>query len=169
MDSPPGHSLDSPWGTVALRRNGIERDPGKQWNGSTASGIGVTVFPEGAYGKGTLVRFNFAVCQRIIAESGGTETAYVLTPKPSLLRPGYWYLEPKGSYAVEMKGNEVAVTAYSVRHGVESQLLPAQAPAPASKLREKKVQDQWKFEVVMTCKDGKCVTPAGIAVRDTLP
>jgi hypothetical protein len=168
LDSPPMHSVDSPWGTVALGKSGW--DSTREWKGSTASGIGVTVFPEGKYGKGTLVRFAFAVCQRVTADDKGTEIAYIVTPKPTLLRPGYWYLEPKGSYAVEMNGNELALSAFATGHGLDVKLLPAQAPAPAPNGRKlKSGPDKWKFEVVMTCKEGKCVTPAGIAVRDTLP
>lgn len=173
LDSPPLHTLESPWGTVDLGRSG--RDPGKIWKGSTASGIAVTVFPEGAYGKGTLVRFTFAVCQRVTVEDNGTETAYILTPKPSLLHPGYWYLEPKGSFALERKGDGLETTALSSGHGLDAKLVPPQTPAPAPASAPKRGSiakrgpETWKFDIVMTCKQGKCVTPAGVPVRDTLP
>jgi hypothetical protein len=171
LDSPPLHTLESPWGTVEL---GKGRDSGKEWKGSTPSGIAVTVFPEGKYGKGTLVQFSFAVCQRVTVDDNGKETAYILTPKPTLLRLGYWYLEPKGSYALEKKGDELETTAFSSGHGLDVKLLPSQAPAPAPTSTKKgrilkSGPEKWKFDVVMTCKDGKCVTPAGVPVRDTLP
>jgi hypothetical protein len=177
LDSPPLHSLESPWGTVALGRN---RDVGREWKGSTPSGIAVTIFPDGKYGKGTLVRFEFAVCQRVLASDNGTEVAYVLTPKPSLLHPGYWYLEEKGSFEVERKGDEMQLTASSSGHGLDVKLVPAKdaapvaapASAPAAAKQghiAKSGPERWKFEVVMKCKDGKCVTPAGVEVRDTLP
>ena len=191
LDSPPLRSLESPWGTVALGRNG--RDPGRVWKGSTPSGISVTIFPEGKYGKGTLVRFAFAVCQRVTVEENGTETAYIVTPKPSLLRPGYWYLAPKASFAVERKGDEMEVAASSSGHGLDVKLVPAteqapprgqtparaaapgegSKPAQASRVKTggiaKSGPEMWKFDLVMMCKDGKCVTPAGVVVRDTLP
>jgi hypothetical protein len=168
LDSPPLHTLEGPWGTVDL---GKGRDSGKEWKGSTPSGIAVTVFPEGKYGKGTLVQFSFAVCQRVTVDDNGKETAYILTPKPL----GYWYLEPKGSYALEKKSDELETAAFSSGHGLDVKLLPAKAPAPAPASTPKKGSflksgpEKWKFDVVMTCKDGKCVTPAGVPVRDTLP
>jgi hypothetical protein len=163
LDSVPRHSLESPWGTVALGKNGI--DPAKEWNGQTASGIRVTIFPEGTNGKGNLVRFSFAVCQRVTAVADGITTVYVVTPKATLLRPGYWYFEPKGSFDVEMKGSEVQTTGLSTGHGLVVKLLPSQT----KKDRGVNGPDKWKFDIVMTCKEDKCVTPAGIAVRDTLP
>jgi len=175
LDSPPLRSLESPWGTVELGKSG--RDPGREWNGSTPSGIGVTIFPEGKYGKGTLVRFVFAVCQRVTVDDNGAQTAYILTPKPSLLHPGYWHLDTKASFAMEKKGDELETTARSSGHGLDAKLLPAQASAPApapaptqkGRMIVKSGPGTWKFDVVMTCKDGKCVTPAGVPVRDTLP
>jgi hypothetical protein len=176
MDSPPVRTLESPWGTVTLGKNG--RALSKAWTGSTPSGIHVTIYPEGAYGKGTLVRFSFAVCQRVTTDIDGTETSYILSPKASFLRPGYWYLEPKASYTAEKKGNEVELAAQSTGHGLDVKLLPPPASpppptAPSSQPRKghsvSAPQDKWKFEIVMTCKEGKCVTPAGIPVLDRLP
>jgi hypothetical protein len=171
LDSPPLHSLESPWGTVALGRN---RDASREWRGSTPSGIAVTIFPEGKYGKGTLVRFTFAVCQRVTSEENGAQISYILTPNPSLLHPGFWYLEAKASFEVERKDNEMQLTASQSGHGMDVKLGPAKetapAPAPAKKGHiSKSGPERWKFEVVMKCKDGKCVTPAGVEVRDTLP
>ena len=173
LDSPPLRTLESPWGTVALGRNG--RDPGREWKGSTPSGIGMTIFPVGKYGKGTLVRFAFAVCQRVTVDDNGTETAYILTPKPTLLRPGYWYLDAKASFAMEKKDDEMEISARSSGHGLDVRLLPAKAPAPVPASTTKRGSivksgpETWKFDVVMTCRAGKCVTPAGVEVRDTLP
>jgi hypothetical protein len=188
LDSPPFRTLESPWGTVALGRNG--RDAGREWKGSTPSGIEVTIFPAGKYGKGTLVQFAFAVCQRVTVDDNGAETAYIVTPKPTLLRPGYWYLDAKASFAMEKKGDEMETTARSSGHGLDVMLLPAKAaasapapaPAPApdrglaigstpkrGSSTVKSGPTTWKFDVVMTCREGKCVTPAGVPVRDTLP
>lgn len=175
LNSPPLRTLESPWGTVSLGRNG--REPGREWKGSTPSGIEVTIYPEGKYGKGTLVQFAFAVCQRVTVDDNGTETAYIVTPKPTLVRPGYWYLDAKASFAMEKKGDEMETTARSSGHGLDVKLVPAKAaapvsaPSPAPKRGSvvKSGPQTWKFDVVMTCREGKCVTPAGVPVRDTLP